>query len=434
MLKILCAMKDPAEEILSLVKGHHIEMFGGGAALHELVSQSNYDLILLEEKTNVIAEIKAADPRAEVVLFSNDGIDAIDAVRMGAVACFTLPLDDLERLRETIDAVADTVQTRIETAALEKQLAAKYTFSGVVGKNPLMLDIFSFMRRIAPYFRTVTIMGETGTGKEAIAKILHTLSPAGTHPFIAVNCGALGPNLIESELFGHKKGSFTGAVADKVGLFEAAGRGTIFLDEIGELPLDVQPHLLRILQDGEFRPVGSARVLRAQCNVIAATNRDLSDEVKQGRFREDLFYRLTPLTVTVPPLRARKDDLPLLSRHFLYRFCNKSGKKIFGISRPAQSALFAYDWPGNVRMLESVIEHAAILAQESYIRLDDLPSHVIRAAGVEETAPASSLDEVIKTHIERILKDCNSNRTRAAERLGINRNALLRKMTKYSIR
>jgi DNA-binding NtrC family response regulator len=433
MLKILCDLNNPVDEILCLLDGHRVDTLSADQSFGEKLSQKNYDLILLEEGIEVIADIKAADPRVEVILFSNDEIDAVDAVKMGAFACFTLPFDQSERLREIIDTISDIVQTRIEVGNLEEQLISKYTFAGVVGKNPQMLDIFNFMRRIAPYFSTVTIFGETGTGKEMLARTLHTLSPNAKNPFIAVNCGALGANLIESELFGHKKGSFTGAIADKVGLFEAAGEGTIFLDEIGELPLAVQPHLLRVLQDGECRPVGSTRSIRAHCRVIAATYRNLEEEVRQQRFREDLFYRLTPLIIAVPPLRERKDDLPLLCRHFLRRFSRKTGKKILGISRPAQSALFSFDWPGNVRMLESAIEHAAILAKESYIRLEDLPSYIVNNKGKGEVTSPLTLDDLIKSHVETVLHECNGNRSRAAEKLNIRRNALLRKLKRYSI-
>jgi DNA-binding NtrC family response regulator len=434
MLKILYALKNPINQILSLLEGHWVDTVCPDESLFIKLSQKNYELILVEEETELIADIKAADPRAEVVLFSSEEIDAVEAVAMGAFACFSLPFDQSERLREILDTIADIVQTRVETAELEKQLTSKYTFAGIVGKNPQMLDIFNFMRRIAPYFRTMTIMGETGTGKETLAKTLHSLTPAAKYPFIAVNCGVLGANLIESELFGHKRGSFTGAVADKVGLFEAAGEGTVFLDEIGELPLSVQPHLLRVLQDGECRPIGSTRSVRARCKVIAATHRNLEEEVRQHRFRQDLFYRLTPLTITVPPLRDRKDDLPLLCRHILQHFSGRTGKKLFGISRPAQSALFAFGWPGNVRMLENAIEYAAIMAKESYIKLEDLPSYLLgdNDNGRSKIFPPA-LDDMIRSHIEEILVDCHGNRSRAAEKLGINRNALLRKLKKYSI-
>jgi transcriptional regulator with GAF, ATPase, and Fis domain len=277
----------------------------------------------------------------------------------------------------------------------------------------------------------VTITGETGTGKEIIAKALHSLSPSSRQPFVVCNCGGLAEGLIESELFGHVRGAFTGAISDKVGLFEAAGEGATFLDEIGEIPLSFQAHLLRVLQDGEFRRVGSHRSSRAKCRVIAATNKDLASEVGKGKFREDLYYRLTPLSIKVPPLRERKDDIPLLSRHFLEKFAARTGKAISGISRPAQTFLMNYDWPGNVRELESVIEQAAILSEEPFIGPGHLPERV-RVAAAKEHVPGT-LDEAIKAHISRALKQCGGNRTRAAGVLGISRRALLRKLDRYSI-
>jgi transcriptional regulator with PAS, ATPase and Fis domain len=238
--------------------------------------------------------------------------------------------------------------------------------------------------------------------------------------------------LVESELFGHTKGAFTGATADKMGLFEAAGDGTIFLDEIGELPLSIQPRLLRVLQSGEFRQLGSNRLLKARCRVIAATNKDLADEVKSGRFREDLYYRLTPLTTHMPSLRERKDEIPLLCRFFLERINERTGKKIHGISRPAQAALLSYEWPGNVRELENILEQAAVITTETFIRLDDLPPHM-REPRMKEVSEIMPLDEIVKKHIEEVLKKCKGNRSRASKILGISRRALLRKIEKHSI-
>ncbi|MFQ5465347.1 MAG: sigma-54 interaction domain-containing protein, partial [Thermodesulfobacteriota bacterium] len=308
-----------------------------------------------------------------------------------------------------------------------------------------MLEIFNFIRRIAPFYRTIIITGETGTGKEEIAKALHSVSPVADKPFVVCNCGGLVEHLIESELFGHKKGAFTGAVADKAGIFEAAGDGTVFLDEVGELPLAVQPHLLRFLQNGEFRRLGSTTTLKAECRIIAATNRDLAEDVRAGRFREDLYFRLTPLTIHVPPIRERKDDIPLLLKFLLSRACARTGKEVLGFSRPAQTALMAYDWPGNVRELDNVVEQVAMLTNDAFVRPDDLPAHITgrspggRGGGgaTPSANPAGrpgTLDEAIRAHIEGVLAGCGGNRTHAARGLGISRRALLRKMEKYSIK
>jgi len=433
VLKILSTLQDHSEDILSLLKDHTVETCAESRSVVNHMSQNTYDLVLLEEDIEYISEIKSADPRVEVILFGSNGLDALDAIKKGAAAYFSLPLDGSDSFRETVDNIWDHIKTRIETAELEKQLCAKYTFAGIVSNNSKMLGILNFMRHIAPYFKTVTIMGETGTGKEVIAKALHSMSAVAKHPFITCNCGSLNKNLAESELFGHKKGSFTGAIADKAGLFAAAGEGTIFLDEIGELPLPIQPHLLRVLQDGEFRPVGSNRTLTALCRVIAATNRDLSDEVKTGSFREDLFYRVTPLTITLPPLRERKDDIKLLCRHFLDKFNSRTGKNVKGISMPAQAALFHYDWPGNVRKLESVIEQASIMTTESYIRFEDLPED-IRENSEKMTSVALSLEDIEIQYIKKVIDDCSGNKSKAADVLKISRRALLRKMQKYSLK
>ncbi len=295
-----------------------------------------------------------------------------------------------------------------------------------------MLEIFSLIRRIAPYYKTVLISGETGTGKEVIANALHASSPWAKHPFLTCNCGGLVENLIESELFGHQKGAFTGADRDKAGLFEAAGEGTLVLDEIGELPLSFQSHLLRVLQNGEFRRVGSHQTSKARCRIIAATNRDLEQEVKEGRFREDLFFRITPLIIKVPPLRDRKDDIPLLYRVILDKFVRRTGKKVYGVSRPAQTVLMSYDWPGNVRDLENVLEQAGMLTAESFISIDDIPKHL--KITTKETPMPMSLAGVEIKHIETTLRQFAGNRSKAATALQISRRALLRKIEKFGLK
>ncbi len=429
MLKILLALKTPSDAMLSLLGGHHVDQ--SEDSLINMISKKRYELVIVENGLELLPAIKRADPRVEVIIIGRGEENAIDAVREGASAYFSYPID-FQRLKETIEGVNDHFEICRETAQMEKLLQSKYTFAGVVGRDPQMLDIFNFMRRIAPYFKVVTITGETGTGKEVIARALHSLSPGHTRPFVVCNCGGLVENLVESELFGHKKGSFTGAIADKIGLFEAAGEGTLFLDEVGELPLSFQPRLLRVLQDGEFRPVGSHTANKARCRIIAATNRDLSQDMKAGRFREDLYYRLTPLTVFLPPLRERKDDILLLSRFLLESFTRRTGKKIFGFSRQVQTLLISYNWPGNVRELQSTVEQAAIMAAESFIRVDDLPAYIKEFKKVG-TSPSMNLEEAIKKHISLVIADCKGNRTKAAKILGISRRSLLRKIEKYSI-
>jgi two-component system response regulator PilR (NtrC family) len=255
-MRILLAIKNPSGEIIKLLEGHEVEVLDNKEVASQKVAENLYDLVLLEDGLDELRSVKAQDPRVEVILFGDSEGDAVEAIKQGASAYFPLPVE-IERLRERVCGIQEMFDIRRETAELERQLGEKYTFAGVVAKNPQMLDIFNFIRRIAPYYSTVAIIGETGTGKEEIAKAVHSTSPASKNPFVVCNCGALVEDLIESELFGHKKGSFTGAISDKMGLFEAAGEGTILLDEIGLLPLSFQPHLLRVLQNGEFRRLGT---------------------------------------------------------------------------------------------------------------------------------------------------------------------------------
>lgn len=437
MLNILIAFKNPpATEITRALSAHRVEIFPLKGLPSAEVKAGRYDLILLEEGVEAISAIKAHDPRLEIIVFGCACDDTIETVKHGAFACVK-SFSDIKGLLRAIEKVEELVNIRAETQGLEQLISDKYTFHGAIGRNPRMLELFSFIRRVASYYRVITITGETGTGKEVLAKALHAESPFAKNPFMVFNCGGVVENLIESELFGHKKGAFTGAVEDKAGIFEAAGDGTIFLDEVENLPLQIQPHLLRVLQNGEFRRLGSNKELKARCKIITASNKDLETEVREGRLREDLFFRLTPLTFNVPPLRDRKDDLQLLSRFFLERFNKRTGKDISGISRPVQMILASYDWPGNVRELENVIERAAILTSETFIKLDDLPDNMrerLIGSSFLSAQAVLTLDKVVMAHLEKVLRQTKGNRTKAAEILGISRNALLRKIEKYSIK
>ena len=430
MLKILMALKSSDASIAPLLEGHSVDILPEEGNIEELLAKIGYHLILFEGRIESVERLKSVDPRTEIIVLGKEEIDTIDAIKQGAAGYFSLPVDP-DALKAAVDKINDVVGMRKETGELEKQLTEKYTFSGIVGRNPQMLEIFSLIRRIAPYYRTALVSGETGTGKEVIAKALHDSSPWAKQPFTVCNCGSLVEGLIESELFGHVKGSFTGAIKDKPGLFEVAGEGTLFLDEIGELPAPFQPHLLRVLQDGSYRRVGSHATLKARCKIITATNKNLDVEVKEGRFREDLFFRITPITIEVPPLRDRKDDLLLLSRVILDRFRKRTDKKVFGIARPAQAALMKYDWPGNVRELENVVERAAILTPEPFIRPTDLPASIRELPG--EPSTPMTLADVEKRHVQAVLRQYNGNRSKAAVILGMSRRALIRKIQKLGI-
>ncbi len=430
-LKILAALQSNSEALISLLADHETHQLPPDEIDIRHIEQAGYNIILLEDGADALPALRAADPRVEIILFGESDKDALDAVGKGATAYFKTP-PDLGLLAHTIEGIIEVCAVRRETAKLEKILQEKYTFKGVVAKNPLMLDIFTYMRRIAPHYRTVTITGETGTGKEVLARALHSLSPKAESPFVACNCGAFVEGLIESELFGHRKGAFTGAIADGTGFFEAAGDGTLLLDEIGLLPLSFQPHLLRVLQDGEFRRVGSSQPAKARCRVIAATNKDLAAEVRAGTFREDLFYRLNSLSIHLPPLRERKEDIPLLCRHLLDKFGRRTGKKIFGMSRPAQAAMISYDWPGNVRELESIIEQAAILATGSFIDVCVLPTALRESPRKGNHFLPVTLNYMVRKHLETVLINCSGNKTQAAKILGISRRALQRKLEKQT--
>jgi DNA-binding NtrC family response regulator len=430
-LKILIDIRNRPESLLSVLEGHDVHFLQAENGLLSEVSQGNYHLVITEENAKTLPDLKKADPRAEIVMVGA-GIDRkVDVVSAGALASIESPLD-YDKLGDIVEDLCEAVASRDEMAQLEGQLDEKYNFAGIVGRNPKILDIISFIKRIAPYYKMATITGETGTGKEVVARALHAMSSKPGDPFVSSNCAGYVETLIESELFGHQKGSFTGATSDKMGLFEVAKEGTLFLDEIGDLPLSFQPHLLRVLQNGEFRPVGSHRILQARCRIIAATSKNLRDEVDSGRFREDLFYRITPLVITVPALRERKDDIPLLSRYLVKKYSEQTKKDIKGISRPAQDTLLSHDWPGNVRELENVINQAVILTPETFIGPGHFPGY-LKNVKTRPSQDGASLAAVIRKHIETVLEECHGNRSRASRKLGISRRALLRKIEKYSI-
>lgn len=436
MLRILAAVKTLKDSIDESLEGHRVAVLPPGAALLKEVGSGSYDVVIVESEMDTISQVRSADPRIEIVMLGSEAGLEIRAIKEGARAYLTVPLVN-GQLKQALQEINEMFETRRDTGRLEEQLTHKYTFQGIVGKNPKMLDVFQLLKRVAPYFRTVTILGETGTGKEVVARALHALSSRPGDPFVVCNCGGLVETLIESELFGHKKGSFTGAIKDRAGLFQAAGEGTLFLDEIGEMPISFQPHLLRVLQNGEFRPIGGHETFHAKCRVVAATSKDLLKEVQAGRFREDLYYRLTPLVVDLPPLRERVDDIPLLCRHFI-KICNeRTGKEVAGISRGALSVLMGHDWPGNVRELENALEQAVIMANETFLKAEHFPSRLLRPAAVSSIRPQRGasllLEDVIREHVEAVLQQCNGNRSRAARKLGLSRRALLRRIEKFSL-
>ena len=366
----------------------------------------------------------SVDPAANVILitghYSTEA--AIDAIQKGACDYLTKPLD-MQRLRDRIKSVLTEAEIRRKTFLLDQELLRACQFEGIVSRSPLMLDVFARIRRVAPHFRTVLLTGATGTGKELVARALHRQSPAQHDRFIAVNCSGLVDTLAESELFGYIRGAFTGALQDRAGLFESADRGTIFLDEVGELTPAVQAKLLRVLQDRQVRKVGASVSRPIDVRVVAATNRDLRAMVREGKFREDLYYRLAVVEITLPSLANRREDLPLLERHFLQKFASEYRKPISGLTRRAQSRMATYAWPGNIRELENVIGNACMMADGKFLDVDDLPEWLRGGSNDQLSMDEAylSLEEVQRRHVLRVLETVGGNKVRAAEILGVGR-------------
>jgi DNA-binding NtrC family response regulator len=371
------------------------------------------------------------DPGVYVILVTaHYSVDsAIEAIKRGACDYLCKPIDTA-RLYKTLDDLADVAAQRTQVRDLEIKLLPNFDFHGIVGKSPAMLEMFDLARKVSRHYTNVLISGPTGSGKELVAHALHQMSPVAKSRFVVCNCSALVDTLLESQLFGHVRGSFTGATETRAGLFEFADGGTVFLDEIGETSLAMQAKLLRVIQNREIQRVGSPEVRHVDVRLIAATNRDLRAEVLAGRFREDLFYRLSSIELRVPGLAERLEDLPLLIKYFLKKSSEAYDKPLLGLTRRAQVVLLQHTWPGNVRELENVISSAAITASTDFIDVSDLPEHVQKRNGHAQIQDQAwrplPLSEVRRTHIERVLESCKGNRVRAAQLLGIGRTSLYR--------
>jgi len=371
------------------------------------------------------------DPGIHIILitgfYSLDS--AIEAIKRGAYDYLPKPVDR-GRLKKTLEELAELYGRRKRIRDLEEQLLADLEFHGIVGKSPVMLDVFELARKVAKHYTNVLLTGPTGSGKELVAKAIHQMSPVGQQRFAVCNCSALVDTLLESQLFGHVRGAFTGATDTRAGLFEYASGGAAFLDEVGEMSLPMQAKLLRLIQNREIQPVGSPAVRRVDVRLIAATNRDLRAEVLAGRFREDLFYRLGTIQIRVPSLAERLEDIPILVQYFLKKYNEAYGKKILGLTRRAQTVLLQHAWPGNVRELESVISSACITAVNEFIDVPDLPEHLQKPMGRPMTGGEPwrplPLEEVRGLHIQRVLEMCEGNRVRASQILGIGRTSLYR--------
>jgi DNA-binding NtrC family response regulator len=374
--------------------------------------------------------VLSSDPGVYVIVITAEYTleSALEAIRRGATDFLPKPVDRL-RLKRVLDDVAALHDQRRRVRSLEEQLLRDQEFQGIVGKSPVMLEVFDFARKVARHYTNVLLVGPTGTGKELVAAAIHQLSPVSQQRLAVCNCSAMVDTLLESQLLGHMRGAFTGATETRPGLFEYADGGTVFLDEVGETSLAMQAKLLRVIQNREVQRVGSPEVRHVNVRLIAATNRDLRAEVLAGRFREDLFYRLSSIQIRIPSLSERLEDIPLLVQFFLKKYNEAYGKTISGLTRRAQTALLQHRWPGNVRELENVIASAAITTTGDFIDLADMPENLqhrgSHAAGGSDWH-ALSLEEVRKVHIQKVLSMCMGNRLRAAQVLGIGRTSLYR--------
>jgi two-component system, NtrC family, response regulator AtoC len=427
--------------------GYEVETASTGEEALDKVEAFGPDVVITDVRMpkmsglDLLSALRAKQSLATVIVMSAYGsVDlALEAMKAGAYDYVAKPFKPDEILL-VLKKAEEREALRRENKQLREAIRTEHKFDDILAKSPQMLEIFRTIGKIADYKTTVLVAGESGTGKELVARAIHKRGSRAQGPFVAINCGAIPENLLESELFGHKKGAFTDATSDRRGLFEESNGGTLFLDEIGELPLSLQVKLLRVLQEETIRRLGDVRDIKIDVRIVAATHRDLTAEVKAGRFREDLFYRLNVLPLTIPPLRERKEDIPLLIDHFLARNNTRLGTSIRGLDAEARKALIDYSWPGNVRELENTIERAMVLADTDQLHIQDLPERVREARDPVQMQLASGELSIKKTTriieevlIRRALQKTKGNRTRAAEILEISHRALLYKLKDYKI-
>ncbi len=418
---------------------------GGKEALDRLAARP-YDLIITDlvmsdlDGMELLREAKGRAPDTEVIVVTGYATveNAVAAMQRGAATYLRKPVN-LDELRAVVRGVLEKQALRRTNAELRRELDARFGLEGIIGNNPKMLRLVETLRQIAPTDATVLIYGESGTGKELVARALHNNSPRRSKRFVALNCAALSEGILESELFGHEKGSFTGASAARQGRFEYADGGTLLLDEVGDMPTSTQVKLLRVLEQSEIIRVGSNTPIHVDVRIVAATHRRLETLVKEGQFREDLYFRLKVVTLYIPPLRERTDDIPLLADHFLREISAAYNKPIREITPDARRRLAAYEWPGNVRELRNAIEHMVVVTTDAVLGVDDLPDHIV-PGGEAPAAPAApqlvgiSMQDAERQLIQNTLKQVGGNRVEAARILGIGERTLYRKLKDYGLR
>ncbi|HYV72874.1 MAG TPA: sigma-54 dependent transcriptional regulator [Candidatus Binatia bacterium] len=440
------AIRESLQTLLEL-EGYAVETACDGEEGLAKLAEHPYDLVLLDfamperNGIEVLREIRERDVDLAVIMITAYGTveNAVNAMQAGATNFIQKPWDNEKLLADVRTAVGQR-RAEQEVIQLKRALKQRYNFEHIVGKSEPMLRIFDLVAQVAPSRSTVLLQGESGTGKELIAKAIHMNSPRKDGPFVPVNTGSMPTDLLESTLFGHVKGAFTSAIASKKGLFEMADRGTLFLDEIGTMGLETQAKILRVLQDRKFMHLGGVNEIQVDVRIIAATNVDLRQQVKEGKFREDLFYRLNVIIIDLPPLRQRKNDIPLLAQHFAQKFAEENGKPPLYISTDALRPLMDYDWPGNVRELENVIERAVVLANGPSLTIDLLPDNLVgrgaKLALMEHHADAS-LFEIMEDCERRIITDmlekCGWNQTEAADQFHVPLSTLNQKIKRLNI-
>ena len=436
-------------------KGHSVDISMTGRAGIEAIRKGTYDLVLLDMKLtdmdgmDVLRILRSKTPNVYVIVMTGYSSvqNAVEAMKLGAFDYLTKPFPD-DELVLAVDRAIEKKRLVEENLALRQQLSERFDFSNIIGKNPGILKIFDDIKKVAPTATTVLLSGESGTGKELFARAIHAHSKRAARKFVAVDCNTFSPSLLESELFGHVKGAFTGAIQDKAGIFESADHGSLFLDEVGNLDPDIQAKLLRAMEMQEFKPVGSSRIRKSDVRFIAATNRDLKAMVEKGTFREDLFYRLNVFPIFIPPLRERKDDIPRLLYHFLKVYRQKIAKRVDGFSDDSIEMLANYDWPGNVRQLKNVVERLVIMADERVLDYQSLSDHWEMKTNRTRDAVPETLEQLksVKRHLlenqfgqiekaflQKALLAAHGNITQAAKHAGMQRSNFSALMKKHHL-